>query len=70
LFTFIKYVQINIISYKYTIMAIKEKDNNVIISKKEYNALIQMIEVTDEYLDWKWDTFKTSDDLINNLKKL
>ena len=49
----------------------KQRSNKrVSINKKEYEALIQCVKVTDEYLKGKGTSFDSSEKIINNLKKL
>ena len=44
--------------------------DTVTISKEEYEALLQVSQVTNEYLQGKKESFTSSEDLIANLKSL
>jgi len=48
----------------------KKHKGNVVISQKKYEALLQSVKVTSEYLQEKYTSFNSAKDLIKNLKNL
>ena len=46
----------------------QKADNTVTIFQEEYNALVQSVQVTSEYLQGKSEKFHSAEDLIKNLK--
>jgi len=46
----------------------QKADNTVTIFQEEYDALVQSVQVTSEYLQGKSEKFHSAEDLIKNLK--
>ncbi len=47
-----------------------QKNSTIVVDKEEYEALVQAVQVTQEYLQGKSQGFSSPEELIENLKKL